>query len=162
VRELDLPLMVRDKLLPFQTAFTISIEQKKAHPPAISASDRACYHTDLLIADDAKPEDLARPAAYISPFRQKTWAFCSVTVQTRIVDLSRLCWIKIRRRICEIMNEDGTMSRHCQNFENFAKEHGPPALCLLPLSYATGFHGLAGEACHRNHSATESGGDLKK
>ena len=122
VRELDLPLMVRDNTSAFQTAFTISIDAKKGTSTGISASDRAVTIL-TAIADDVKPEDLARPG-HVFPLQAKDGGVLQRTGQTEgSVDLARLAGLKSAGVICEIMNEDGTMSR-MPDLENFAKEHG--------------------------------------
>ena len=50
VKELNLPLMVRDNTSPYNTAFTVSIEAKEGVTTGISAHDRA--KTILTAIDD--------------------------------------------------------------------------------------------------------------
>jgi len=121
VKELDLPLMVRDNTSAFQTAFTVSIDAKKGVTTGISAFDRA--KTILTaIADDTKPEDLARPG-HVFPLQAKKGGVLCRTGQTEgSVDLARLAGLKPAAVICEIMKEDGTMAR-MPDLEKFAKEH---------------------------------------
>ncbi|MCX5896049.1 MAG: bifunctional 3,4-dihydroxy-2-butanone-4-phosphate synthase/GTP cyclohydrolase II [Proteobacteria bacterium] len=120
-KQLDLPLMVQDNTSSFQTAFTISIDAKKGTTTGISAADRAV--TILTsIADDAKPEDLARPG-HIFPLQAKEGGVLRRTGQTEgSVDLARLAGLKPAGVICEIMNEDGTMAR-MPDLEKFARQH---------------------------------------
>ncbi len=120
-KQLDLPLMVQDNTSSFQTAFTISIDAKKNTTTGISAADRAV--TILTsIADDAQPEDLARPG-HIFPLQAKEGGVLRRTGQTEgSVDLSRLAGLKPAGVICEIMNEDGTMAR-MPDLEKFARQH---------------------------------------
>ena len=74
------------------------------------------------IADDAKPDDLARPG-HIFPLQAKDGGVLRRTGQTEgSVDLARLAGLKPAGVICEIMNEDGTMSR-MPDLEKFAKQH---------------------------------------
>ncbi|WP_306533491.1 bifunctional 3,4-dihydroxy-2-butanone-4-phosphate synthase/GTP cyclohydrolase II [Geobacter sp.] len=119
---LRLPLMVSDNTSSFGTAFTVSIEAKRGVTTGISAADRA--HTILTaVADTTKPEDLARPG-HIFPLRARNGGVLVRAGQTEgSVDLARLAGLKPSGVICEIMNDDGTMSRMPQ-LKKFAKEHG--------------------------------------
>jgi len=120
--QLRLPLMVSSNTSSFGTAFTVSIEAKKGVTTGISAADRA--HTILTaVADNAKPEDLARPG-HIFPLRAKPGGVLVRAGQTEgSVDMARLAGLKPSGVICEIMNDDGTMARMPQ-LKKFAKEHG--------------------------------------
>ncbi|CAG0951182.1 3,4-dihydroxy 2-butanone 4-phosphate synthase / GTP cyclohydrolase II [Geobacteraceae bacterium] len=119
---LRLPLMVSDNTSSFGTAFTVSIEAKRGVTTGISAADRA--HTILTaVADTTKPEDLARPG-HIFPLRARNGGVLVRAGQTEgSVDLARLAGLRPSGVICEIMNDDGTMSRMPQ-LKKFAKEHG--------------------------------------
>jgi 3,4-dihydroxy 2-butanone 4-phosphate synthase / GTP cyclohydrolase II len=123
VQQLDLPLMVHasTNTSAFQTAFTVSVDAKKGTSTGISASDRAVTVL-TAIADDAKPDDLARPG-HIFPLQAKDGGVLRRTGQTEgSVDLARLAGLKPAGVICEIMNDDGTMSR-MPDLEKFAKQH---------------------------------------
>jgi 3,4-dihydroxy 2-butanone 4-phosphate synthase/GTP cyclohydrolase II len=119
--QLDLPLMVGDNTSRFQTGFTISIEARRGVSTGISAHDRA---TTILtaIADDARPEDLARPG-HIFPLRARKGGVIVRAGQTEgSVDLARLAGLKPAGVICEIMNDDGTMARMPQ-LQEFSEKH---------------------------------------
>src|SRR5512140_3141118 len=120
--QLRLPLMVASNTSSFGTAFTVSIEAKKGVTTGISAADRA--HTILTaVADGCKAEDLARPG-HVFPLRAKNGGVLVRAGQTEgSVDLARLAGLKPAGVICEIMNDDGTMSR-MPELKKFAKEHG--------------------------------------
>ncbi|MBT1071786.1 bifunctional 3,4-dihydroxy-2-butanone-4-phosphate synthase/GTP cyclohydrolase II [Pelotalea chapellei] len=120
--QLVLRPMVRDNTSPFETAFTVSIEAKHGVTTGISAADRS--HTILTaVADDAGPQDLVSPG-HIFPLRAKTGGVLVRTGQTEgSVDLARLAGRKPAGVICEIMNDDGTMSR-MPELKVFAQEHG--------------------------------------
>ena len=121
VEQLQLPMMTTDNTSSFGTAFTISIEAKKGVTTGISAADRA---TTIKTAINPKsgPEDLARPG-HVFPLRAKPGGVLQRTGQTEgSVDLARLAGLYPAGVICEIMNEDGTMSRVPQLTE-FAKKH---------------------------------------
>ncbi|MCL2760354.1 MAG: bifunctional 3,4-dihydroxy-2-butanone-4-phosphate synthase/GTP cyclohydrolase II [Desulfuromonadales bacterium] len=119
--ELDLPPMVTHNTSSFGTAFTVSIEAKKGVTTGISAADRA--QTILTaVADNAKAEDLAHPG-HIFPIRARKGGVLVRTGQTEgSVDLARLAGLKPAGVICEVMNEDGTMSR-MPELKVFAAEH---------------------------------------
>ncbi|MDD2735688.1 MAG: bifunctional 3,4-dihydroxy-2-butanone-4-phosphate synthase/GTP cyclohydrolase II [Desulfuromonadaceae bacterium] len=119
---LDLQPMVQTNTSSFGTAFTVSIESKCGVTTGISAADRA--HTILTaVAENAVAADLARPG-HIFPLRAKNGGVLVRSGQTEgSVDLARLAGLEPAGVICEIMNEDGTMSR-MQDLKKFAKEHG--------------------------------------
>ena len=119
---LGLKPMVRDNTSPFETAFTVSIEAKRGVTTGISAADRS--HTILTaVAPAASAADLVSPG-HIFPLRAKPGGVLVRTGQTEgSVDLARLAGLTPAGVICEIMNEDGTMSR-MPELRTFAKEHG--------------------------------------
>ncbi len=108
--ELRIPLMVGENTSKFATAFTVSIEAKHKTSTGISAADRA--QTIKAVIDPAtKPEDLVRPG-HMFPLRAKEGGVLTRAGHTEaIVDLARLAGFYPAGVICEILNEDGTMSR---------------------------------------------------
>ncbi|MDD5434806.1 MAG: 3,4-dihydroxy-2-butanone-4-phosphate synthase, partial [Nitrospira sp.] len=110
VEELSLQPMSSENTAPFGTAFTVSIDAMKGITTGISASDRAA--TILLTIDpDTKPNDLARPG-HIFPIKAQKGGVLKRAGQTEgSVDLAKLAGLYPAGVICEIMNEDGTMSR---------------------------------------------------
>jgi 3,4-dihydroxy 2-butanone 4-phosphate synthase/GTP cyclohydrolase II len=119
---LNLPMMVKDNTSPFNTGFTVSIEARRGVTTGISAADRA---TTILtaISDDTKPADLVRPG-HIFPLRARKGGVMVRAGQTEgSVDLARLAGLKPAGVICEIMDEDGSMSR-MPSLEIFSQEHG--------------------------------------
>ncbi len=122
VDTLKLPMMVRDNRSPYGTGFTISIEAKTGVSTGISAADRA-RTIQAAVAPDAKPTDLVSPG-HIFPLRAKEGGVLVRTGQTEgSVDLARLAGMTMAGVICEIMNDDGTMSR-MPDLELFAEKHG--------------------------------------
>jgi len=103
------------------TGFTVSIEAAHGVTTGISAKDRA--HTiRVAAAPHAKAADLARPG-HVFPLRAREGGTLVRGGQTEgIVDLARLCGARPAGVICEIMNEDGTMSR-MPDLERFAERH---------------------------------------
>jgi len=131
VDRLGLPMMVTKNDSPFQTAFTVSIEARKGVTTGISAADRA--QTILTaIADDVKPEDIVSPG-HVFPLRAKKGGVLFRTGQTEgSVDLARLAGMKPAGVICEVMNDDGTMSR-MPDLEKFSQEHGIKIVTVADL-----------------------------
>jgi 3,4-dihydroxy 2-butanone 4-phosphate synthase/GTP cyclohydrolase II len=119
---LGLRPMVRDNTSPFETAFTVSIEAKSGVTTGISAADRA--HTILTaVADNATPKDLVSPG-HVFPLRARKGGVLVRSGQTEgSVDLARLAGLRPAGVICEIMNDDGSMSR-MPELKKFAKHHG--------------------------------------
>jgi 3,4-dihydroxy 2-butanone 4-phosphate synthase/GTP cyclohydrolase II len=129
--ELDLPLMVSENTTRFQTAFTVSIDAIEGATTGISAYDRA---KTVLTAIDPKtrPADLARPG-HVFPLQAREGGVLARAGQTEAsVDLTRMAGMTPAGVICEIMNEDGTMSRMPQ-LEEFGKAFDIPILTIADL-----------------------------
>ncbi len=141
LRQLDLPLMVEDNTSAFQTAFTVSVDAKKGVSTGISAEDRAVTIL-TAIADEARPEDLARPG-HIFPLQSRHGGVLFRTGQTEgSVDLARLAGLKPAGVICEVMNDDGTMAR-MPDLEEFACKHGLRIITIADLiTYRLQFESL--------------------
>ncbi len=122
IDRLEIPAMVQHNHSRMGTAFTASIEAKDGITTGISAADRA--HTCRVAVDDATgPDDLVMPG-HIFPLRARPGGVLQRAGQTEAaVDLSRMAGFRAAGVICEIMNEDGTMSR-VPDLEKFSKEHG--------------------------------------
>src|SRR3954451_6769742 len=119
--ELHLPLMSPINTSVHGTAFCEAIDARLGVTTGISASDRAIT---ILTAIDPKtrPQDLARPG-HIFPLRARNGGVLVRAGQTEAsVDLARIAGLTPAGVICEIMNEDGTMSR-VQELAKFAKKH---------------------------------------
>jgi 3,4-dihydroxy 2-butanone 4-phosphate synthase/GTP cyclohydrolase II len=141
IAQLELPMMVEDNTSAFETAFTISIDAKKGTTTGISAEDRAVTIL-AAIADDVKPEDLARPG-HIFPLKSREGGVLWRTGQTEgSVDLARMAGLKSAGVICEIMKDDGTMAR-MPDLKLFAKEHGLKIITIADLiNYRLQFESL--------------------
>ena len=121
VDKLELPLMARRNTSKFGTNFTVSIEAKHGVTTGISAHDRALT-IQTAVADESTPEDLSTPG-HIFPLRAKPGGVLVRAGQTEgSVDLARLAGLKGAAVICEIMNDDGSMSR-MPDLQKFAAEH---------------------------------------
>src|SRR6202045_2950549 len=129
--ELHLPLMSPINTSVHGTAFTEAIDARVGVTTGISASDRAI--TVLTAIDPkTKPQDLARPG-HMFPLRARNGGVLVRAGQTEAsVDLSRIAGLNPSGVICEIMNEDGTMSRVPQLIE-FCKQHDLKMLTVADL-----------------------------
>ena len=129
--ELHLPLMSPINTSVHGTAFTEAIDARVGVTTGISASDRAI--TVLTAIDPkTKPQDLARPG-HMFPLRARNGGVLVRAGQTEAsVDLSRIAGLNASGVICEIMNEDGTMSRVPQLTE-FCREHNVKMLTVADL-----------------------------
>jgi 3,4-dihydroxy 2-butanone 4-phosphate synthase/GTP cyclohydrolase II len=119
---LDIQQMVQHNESNFGTAFTITVEARSGVTTGISAEDRA--HTMRVASRaDSKAADLVRPG-HVQPIRAREGGVLVRAGQTEgSVDLCRLAGLRPAGVICEIMNEDGTMSR-LPDLEIFCEKHG--------------------------------------
>jgi len=119
--ELDLPQMVGQNTARLGTAFSVSIDAKAVTSTGVSASDRAA--TVLATIDPrTRPSDLVRPG-HMFPLKARNGGVLVRAGQTEAaVDLARIAGLYPAGVICEIMNDDGTMSR-VPELTKFAKRH---------------------------------------
>ncbi|MBU0503100.1 MAG: bifunctional 3,4-dihydroxy-2-butanone-4-phosphate synthase/GTP cyclohydrolase II [Candidatus Omnitrophota bacterium] len=123
---LELQPMIQDKTLsvkkdPFSTAWMISADAAAGITTGISAYDRS-RTIEVLINPQSKPEDLIRPG-HIFPLKARNGGVLVRTGHTEAaVDLMRLAGLYPAGVICEIMNDDGSMSRLPQLME-FSQKH---------------------------------------
>ncbi len=119
---LQLPPMVSHNNSRFRTNFTVTIEAATGVTTGVSAADRA-RTIRVAVSPGAKPSDLARPG-HVNPIRARKGGVLVRTGQTEgSVDLARLAGLTPAAVICEVMNEDGTMSR-MKDLQRFAERHG--------------------------------------
>jgi 3,4-dihydroxy 2-butanone 4-phosphate synthase / GTP cyclohydrolase II len=129
--DLHLTTQVADNTSYLGTAFTVSIDARRGITTGISAADRA---TTILVAvdPDSRPQDLCRPG-HIFPLRAKNGGVLVRPGQTEAsVDIARIAGLYPAGVICEIMNEDGTMSRLPQ-LEQFAAQHNLKMISVAEL-----------------------------
>ena len=131
IDKLQLPMMTRTNRSPYGTAFTVSIEAACGVSTGISAQDRA--HTiQVAISPDSGPADIISPG-HIFPLRARSEGVLRRAGQTEgSVDLMKLAGLTPAAVICEIINEDGTMSRRDQ-LAVFAREHDIPIVTIKDL-----------------------------
>ncbi|WP_300670526.1 3,4-dihydroxy-2-butanone-4-phosphate synthase [Soonwooa sp.] len=108
--QLDLPYMVNDNSSLFGTPFTVSIDAKENATTGLSASDRIAT-IKAAISENAVPTDLVRPG-HIFPLRANDNGVLARNGHTEgSVDLMKLAGLQPMSVLCELMNDDGTMSR---------------------------------------------------
>jgi 3,4-dihydroxy 2-butanone 4-phosphate synthase / GTP cyclohydrolase II len=120
--DLRLPLMVEHNTESHRTAFTISVDLIEGTTTGISAGDRAL--TLRALADgEVGFASFARPG-HIFPLRAREGGTLKRAGHTEAaVDLARMAGLEPAGVICEIVNDDGSMSRLPQ-LRDFAKRHG--------------------------------------
>ena len=121
VDALGLPLMASHNSSRHETAFTVSIEAREGVTTGISAHDRA--RTVAVAIDAGKTgSDIATPG-HIFPLRARDGGVLVRAGHTEAaVDISRMAGLNPSGVICEIMNEDGSMSR-LPDLVSFAQRH---------------------------------------
>ena len=119
--DLRLPLMVDNNTESHRTAFTISVDLLEGTSTGISAADRAATLRGL--ADpNISHSAFARPG-HIFPLRAREGGVLKRAGHTEAaVDLDRLAGLQPDGIICEIQNDDGTMSR-LPDLKKFCAEH---------------------------------------
>jgi 3,4-dihydroxy-2-butanone 4-phosphate synthase/GTP cyclohydrolase II len=120
--ELNLAQMATDNTALHGTAFTVSIDAVGyGVTTGISAQDRA-RTIQLAVDPHTHPDELARPG-HIFPLRARSGGVLERRGQTEAaVDLARLAGLNPAGVICEIVNEDGTMSR-LPDLVRFCRKH---------------------------------------
>lgn len=131
VDQLQLPMMPRTTRSSFDTSFTVSIEASQGISTGISAQDRA--HTILTaIHPNAKPEDVIYPG-HIFPLKAHPNGVIARRGHTEgSIDLMKIAGLQPAAVICEIMNQDGSMSRP-KELREFAKKHHLPMLSIQDI-----------------------------
>jgi 3,4-dihydroxy 2-butanone 4-phosphate synthase / GTP cyclohydrolase II len=129
--ELEIPMMVDMNTSSYGTAFTVAVDARRGVSTGISAADRAA--TVLALIDPTtKSSDLSRPG-HVFPLRYAEGGVLRRTGQTEAsVDLAKLAGLYPAAVICEIMNEDGTMSR-LPELEEFSGQHDIKIISVASL-----------------------------
>jgi len=121
-QELGLDFMVRTQAARERTAFTQSIEAREGVSTGISAHDRA--RTIATAIDPTKgANDIVSPGHVFPLVAREGGVLIRAGHTEASVDLARLAGLYPAAVICEIMNEDGTMSR-MPDLVPFAQRHG--------------------------------------
>ena len=130
--ELQMPLMTSlNGSEKNQTAFAVSVDYNVNTTTGISAADRAA--TILAILDPAvKPEHFTRPG-HLFPLRYHPGGVLARAGHTEAtIDLCEMAGLYPAGIVCEIMDEDGSMSR-LPALEKFAEVHGLKILSIAQI-----------------------------
>ena len=122
VEKLGLPMMSQQNGTRHQTAFTVSIEAREGVTTGISAADRA--HTiQTAISPVSSRQHITTPG-HVFPLAARPGGVLERAGHTEAaVDIARRAGLTPAGVICEIMNEDGSMSR-LPDLVKFAQFHG--------------------------------------
>jgi len=128
---LELTPMVVNNESRFQTAFTVTIEARQGVTTGVSAQDRVTT-IRAAIAQDARPEDLARPG-HVFPLRAAPGGILSRQGHTEgSVELAQLAGLNPAAVLCELTNPDGTMTKG-DEIQRFAEQHRMTVLTIEEL-----------------------------
>jgi 3,4-dihydroxy 2-butanone 4-phosphate synthase len=131
IRELELPMMVKNNSSRFKTAYTISIEAAEGVTTGVSAADRV-RTVKTAIADNARPEDLHRPG-HVFPLKARSGGVLERQGHTEaVVDIMSMAGLKPCGVLCELTNPDGTMAR-MPEIVSFAVKHNMPVVTIEDL-----------------------------
>ena len=137
IKKLDLPQMVVNNTDNHCTAFTVSIDHIDT-TTGISAYERGLT-ARKLVENGAKPSDFRRPG-HMFPLRAKEKGVLERDGHTEAtVDLMRLAGLKEVGLCCEIMKEDGMMSR-LDDLLAFTKEHNLKIVSIEQLIHYRKVH----------------------
>ena len=121
IDNLKLPLMSPINKSRMQTAFTVSIEDKKGITTGISALDRA-KTIKTAIDPKTKKNDIVSPG-HVFPLVARPGGVLERAGHTEAsVDIAKLSKLNPSSVICEVMNEDGRMARLKDLFK-FSEKH---------------------------------------
>ncbi|NDC25477.1 MAG: bifunctional 3,4-dihydroxy-2-butanone-4-phosphate synthase/GTP cyclohydrolase II [Proteobacteria bacterium] len=128
---MKIPMMVEKNGTRMGTAFTASIEAATGVTTGISAADRT-RTIQVAVSPKSVPTDLVMPG-HVFPLRAREGGVLVRAGQTEgSVDLAKLAGLHPSGVICEIMNDDGTMSR-MKDLIPFAEQHGLRIVSIADL-----------------------------
>ncbi len=131
LKRLGINQMVAANRDPYRTDFSISVDAAEGITTGISAYDR-CRSIRLLADPESRPDDLVQPG-HIFPLRAKPGGVLERAGHTEAaVDLAALAGLHPSGVICEILNEDGTMSR-LPELVAFKERFGFPMISIATL-----------------------------
>ena len=119
--KLNLSLMSPSNNSRTQTAFTVSIEAKKGISTGISAKDRS-RTIKIATKNNVKKSEIVSPGHVFPIIAREGGVLVRAGHTEASIDIANLSKKKPAAVICEIMNEDGTMSKGEDLFK-FAKKH---------------------------------------
>lgn len=120
-KSLDLAPMVSNNTSAYGTAFTVTIEAAKGVSTGVSAADRVAT-VKAAVAENAAPGDLRRPG-HVFPLIARPGGVLERRGHTEAtVDMMRLAGLPPAGVLCELTNDDGTMSRLPEIMDFAARE----------------------------------------
>ncbi len=129
--QLDIPLMVSNNTESHRTAFTVSIDYAATTTTGISAADRAA--TIRAAVDPSIGAEAFNRPGHVFPLRYQPGGVLTRPGHTEAaVDLARLAGLAPAGVLCEVVNDDGTMSRGASLME-FSREHDIPIITIEDL-----------------------------
>ncbi len=130
-KRLNLTAMVAENDAPHATAFTVSVDYKHGTTTGISADDRTLTVRNLANPNSGST-DFVRPG-HIFPLVSREGGVLMRSGHTEAaVDLCRLAGLPPVGVICELVNDDGTVTRGPQVAE-FSKKHGLKQVSVADL-----------------------------
>lgn len=160
IDRLGLPMMAVNNSSRMETAFTVSIEAREGVSTGISAPDRA--HTVATAINEQNTMAALATPGHVFPLRARNGGVLVRAGHTEaVVDISRLAGLNPSGVICEVMNDDGEMSR-LPDLIAFAEKHGLKVGTISDLiAYRHKHDNLVRETARRNvHSAYGGDWDL--
>lgn len=128
---LELPPMVARNDAPLSTAFTVSVDARNGLTTGISATER-CETARQLANPQARPAAFVRPG-HMFPLIARDGGVLERTGHTEAaVDLCRLAGLQPVGVICELFNDDGSVTKGRQVVD-FARQHGLALLTITEL-----------------------------
>jgi 3,4-dihydroxy 2-butanone 4-phosphate synthase/GTP cyclohydrolase II len=128
---LHVPQMTSQNQEHHGTAFTISVDARQGITTGISAADRA-KTIQLLASPASSPADLVRPG-HVFPLRYAEGGVLRRRGHTEAaVDLAVLAGLPPAGVVCEVINDDGTMTR-LPALREFADRHGLALISIEQL-----------------------------
>jgi len=130
VEELQLPMMVQTNNSKYQTPFTISIESKENVTTGVSAQDRVTTIQSALKKDGINY--IVSPG-HIFPLRARDGGVLEREGHTEAgIDLMKLSDLEPAAILCELTNDDGTMTQG-EEVVKFSKKYSMPTLSVQDI-----------------------------
>lgn len=128
---LDLSPMAAHNSSQYGTAFTVSIEAARGVTTGVSAHDRV-HTVKTAVSETAKPNDLNHPG-HVFPLVARAGGVLERQGHTEAtVDLMSLADLLPAGVLCELTNDDGSMSR-LPEISAFASKHDLPLLTVADI-----------------------------
>lgn len=129
--QLNLPMMVTNNTSIYGTRFTVTIEAAYGISTGVSAKDRLTT-IKAAIADDAQPNDLHRPGHVFPLVASKNGIYSRRGHTEASIALVKLANLKPFSVLCELINDDGSMSR-LPELIIFSKKYSMPLVTIEDL-----------------------------